>query len=129
MNARGLTMVEVTISLVILTIAVFGLGYTTARLTRVAVTAEARALALQEAEDRVSRIQLHPEYHQLDSVFSESGTAVPWLPGHTRTTSVQRVLLPGRLPGRFIDFTRVTVTVDGPGLSEPVSRTVAIGAS
>jgi prepilin-type N-terminal cleavage/methylation domain-containing protein len=129
MNARGFTMAELTISLAILTVSVLGLGYTTARLTRLAADAEARALALQVAEDRIARIQLHPLYQHLDSVFGESGTDLPFLPGHTRTTSLERVHLPGGRPGKPIDYTRVTVTVDGPGLSEPVSRTVSIGMS
>jgi hypothetical protein len=129
MNKRGLTMAEVTTSLVILGVAILGLGSTTARLTRVALDAEARALALQAVEDRVSRVRLHPIYQQLDSLYSESGVEIPGLPDYTRSTILVRVLEPGSSPGKFIDYTRVTVTVSGPGLDEPVSRTVAIGAS
>ena len=54
MNNKGFTMVEVVISLVILAVAIMGLSSTTARLARVAVEAETRALALQAVEDRIS---------------------------------------------------------------------------
>ena len=129
MNRKGFTLVEVTISLVILALAVLGLTSTTARLTRVAVEAEARALALQAVEDRISRVRLHPVYQQLDSVFSESGSEIPGLPDYTRSTTIMRVLQEGSTPGKYIDYTRITVTVDGPGLNKPLSRTVAVGVS
>lgn len=129
MNNKGFTMVEMIISLVILALAILGLSSTTTRLARVAVDAENRALALQAVEDRISRIRLHPVYQQLDSVFSESEAEIPSLPEYTRSTDLTRIIEPGDREGKYIDFTRITVTVDGPGLNEPVSRTVAIGVS
>jgi len=126
---RGASLVEVTISLVILVVAIFGLGSTAARLTRVTFEAEARSLALQAVEDRLSLIRMHPVYLQLDSVFSEEGTEVPGLPGYTRSTVLHRVREPGSRPGKCLDYTRITVTVDGPGLSEPMARTIAVGGA
>jgi len=129
MNNKGFTMVEMIISLVILAVAILGLSSTTARLARVAVVAETNALALQAVEDRISRIRLHPVYQQLDSLFSESDVEVPGFPEYTRSTNLTRILLPGDRDGKYIDYTRITVTVDGPGLTEPISRTVALGVS
>jgi len=129
MNNKGLTMVEVTTSLVILAVATLGLSSTTARLARVAVDAENRSLALQAVEDRLSTIRLHPIYQQLDSIYSESESEIPNLPGYKRSTTLNRVIKPGERAGKFIDFTRITVTVDGSGLEEPISRTVAVGVS
>jgi prepilin-type N-terminal cleavage/methylation domain-containing protein len=129
MNTKGFTMVEVVTSLVILALAIIGLSSTTARLAKVAVDAEQRALALQAVEDRMSTIRLHPIYQQLDSLFSESETEVPGLPDYTRNTAITRVIQPGAQEGKYIDYTRITVTVTGPGLSDPISRTVALGVS
>ncbi len=129
MNNKGFTMVEMIISLVILAVAVLGLSSTTARLARVAVTAENNALALQVVEDRISRVRLHPVYQQLDSIFSESAVEVPGLPDYTRSTNLTRIILPGERDGKYVDYTQITVTVNGPGLTEPISRTVALGVS
>jgi len=129
MNNKGFTMVEMIISLTILALAILGLSSTTARLARVAVDAENRALALQVVEDRISRIRLHPVYQQLDSVFSEYDAEIPNLPEYTRSTSLTRIIEPGDRQGKYIDYTRITVTVDGPELEQPVSRTVSIGVS
>ena len=129
MNNKGFTMVEMIVSLVILAFAIVGLSSTAARLARVAVDAENRGLALQAVEDRIARIRLHPVYQQLDSVFTESGAEIPGLPEYERSTNITRVLQPGGQSGKYIDYTRITVTVTGPGLPEPVSRTVALGVS
>ena len=129
MNNKGFTMVEVVTSLVILALAIIGLSSTTARLAKVAVDAEQRALALQAVEDRMSTIRLHPIYQQLDSLYTESDSEVPGLPDYTRSTSITRVIQPGDREGKFIDYTRITVTVEGPGLDDPISRTVALGVS
>ena len=129
MNDRGFTIVEVVTSLVILAIAIIGLSSTTARLAKVAVGAEQRTLALQAVEDRISTIRLHPIYRQLDSLFTEVDSQVPGLPDYTRSTAVTRIIEPGDRKGRYIDYTRITVTVKGPGLTDPISRTVAIGGS
>lgn len=129
MNNRGMTMAEVTTSFAILAIAALGLGGTTARLARVAVEAEARATAIQVIEDRIVRVQIHPVYASLDSVYSEVNANVPGLPGYTRTTAVRRIRRVVPSSGRHVDFTMITVSVQGPGLSEGLSRTVAVGSS
>jgi prepilin-type N-terminal cleavage/methylation domain-containing protein len=129
MNTRGFTMVEMMISLVVLAFAIVGLSSTTARLARVAVEAENKALALQAVEDRIARIRLHPVYQQLDSLFTENGAEIDGLPDYTRSTALSRIIQPGEREGKYIDYTRVTVTVNGPTLAEPISRTVAIGIS
>jgi prepilin-type N-terminal cleavage/methylation domain-containing protein len=129
MNNKGFTMVEMIISLVILAVAILGLSSTTARLARVAVQAEGNALALQAVEDRISRIRLHPVYQQLDSIYTESGVEIAGLPEYRRSTSLTRIIEPGERAGKYIDYTRITVSVIGPGLDEPISRTVAVGVS
>ncbi len=129
MNNKGFTMVEMIISLVILGAAVMGVGSATARLSRTAMEAEKSGLALQAVEDRISRIRLHPVYQQLGATFTESEVDVDGFPDYTRSTSLTRVIQAYGPYGKSIDYTQITVTVNGPGLAEPVSRTVAIGVS
>ena len=113
----------------IMAVAIIGLSLTTARLAMVASRVEVRALALQAVEDRISMVQMYPRYQQLDSVFSEIDAELAYLPQYLRTTTLKRVIEPGEMDGRYLDFTQITVTVDGPGLVEPISRTVAVGVS
>ena len=125
----GSTVPEVVASLLILSLAVAGLNATMARLARVAGDSEARSSALGMVEERIADIRLYPGYRELDSVFSESGAEVPGFPEYRRTTHVTRVLQPVGQTGRRVDFTRITVEVDGPGLDEPISRTIAVAPS
>ena len=129
MNTKGFSMVEVVTSLVILAVAMVGLGSTTARLARVADDAEIRALARQAVDDRIARIRLHPAYEDLDSVFSEGGAEVQGLPEFRRSTTVTRIRAPGEGEGKRLDYTRITVSVAAPGLESPVSKTVVLGTS
>ncbi len=127
MDNKGFTLVEMIVSVVILAVAILALTSSTASLTRVSADAEQRALALQACEDRLARIRLHPIYQQLDSLYTESLAPVDGLDGFTRTTDITRILEAGDRAGKYIDFTRVTVTVAGPGLKEPISRTLTVG--
>lgn len=129
MTRKGFSIVEVLTSLAILAVAIIGLSSTTARLARVAVDAEQRTLALQAVEDRMATIRLHPIYQQLDSLFTETHAEIPGLPDFTRSTTITRIIQPGDREGKYIDYTRITVTVQGSGLSDPISRTVALGVS
>lgn len=127
MNDRGFTLVELIISIVILAVAILALGSSTASLTTVAREAEVNALAIQACEDRIERIRLHPIYQQLDSLYSESQSDIAGMAGFKRSTSITRIIRDGEREGKFIDFTRITVKVEGPGLRSPASRTVSIG--
>ena len=126
-NDRGFTLVEMIVSVVILSVAILALSTSTTRLIGVAMSAETNALALQAVEDRLAEVRLHPIYQQLDSLYSESGSAIPHLDELSRSTVITRVIRQGEREGKFIDFTRITVEVDGRGLPEPVARTVTIG--
>ena len=118
---------EMIVSVVILSVAILALSTSTTRLIGVAMSAETNALALQAVEDRLAEVRLHPIYQQLDSLYSESGSAIPHLDELSRSTVITRVIRQGEREGKFIDFTRITVEVDGRGLPEPVARTVTIG--
>ena len=128
MKRNGFTMVEVIISIVVLSVAVLAISSSASHLAQVSADAERRALALQAVEDRLALVHLHPIYSQLDSLYTESNSTIPGLPGYTRKTAISRIIQSGE-GGKYLDFTRITVTVEGPQLPAPLKRTVVIGAS
>ncbi len=127
MNQRGFTLVEMIVSITMLSLGILALSSSTTRFSIVAMEAERKSLALQACEDRMARIRLHPIYQQLDSLYAESSSPILGLDGFTRATSITRVIQEGQPAGKYIDFTRITVKVSGPGLTEPISRSVTIG--
>jgi prepilin-type N-terminal cleavage/methylation domain-containing protein len=127
MSEKGFTLVEMIVSIVILSAAILALSTSSSSLARVALETETRALALQACEDRIATIRLHPVYQQLDSIYTENGSEVLGMSGYSRNTDITRIIEDGEREGKFIDFTRITVTVSGPGLSKAISRSVSIG--
>jgi prepilin-type N-terminal cleavage/methylation domain-containing protein len=125
MNRDGFTLVEVIFSVVILAVALLGLGASAGSLIGTSEQATLSARALNAVEERLSRVRMHPMYAELDSLFSESGAAIPELPGFTRDTDITRIRMDGE-GEKVIDFTRVSVSVEGPGLSKVVSRTMEV---
>ena len=125
-DRAGFTLVEVVVALVILSTAVLGLAATSSRLATTANTAELRALALEAVEDRVAEVRLDPRYSALDSLYDGTETDIlgTSLAGYDRTTTITRVLSTSPV----MDFTRVTVEVTGPLLTEPISRRISVAA-
>ena len=126
-NDRGFTLVEVIIAMTILTVGMLGLGVANGGMIRNAVRLEFEELALQAVEDRLATISLDPRYTEIDSVYGGTETEIDGLAGFTRTTTVIRTQSVGP-GGGIIDYLDVRVSVEGPGLSEPVGRTTVRGA-
>jgi len=126
MDRRAFTLIEMIVAIVILTTGILGLASSTSFMVRAATNASLRAEALQAVEGKISQIVMDPRYHQLESIYVGEESDLPGLDGMTRVTGIVHSLT--LLNGRYTDYKTVTVTVDGPGLSEPVSRTVIMGA-
>ncbi len=124
---RGFTLVELMISLVILTLAVFGIAASAGRLGGAAGEAEVKALAVQAAEDRLNLVVLDPQYDSIASRYLGTESTVLGLPGATRETLIQRYRLL-QAGGGVLDYTRITVKVAGAGLAVPVVRETVVGA-
>ncbi len=126
-GAAGFTLIEITIAILILTVAVLGIASSAGRLIAPALSAEADFQALQAVEDRLSRIRMEPRYAKLDSLFAGTQTNLPGLTGYTRTTAVTRTrtTLTG---GKVLDYTTLVVTVTGPRLKAPLSRKLVVAA-
>lgn len=122
-DRSGFTLVEVIVALVILSTAILGLAVSASRLSTAAATAELRALALESIEDRLTRVRLDPRYARLDSLYAGVDEDVLGVRGMTRTTTVQHVT---QAPS--LDYKRITVTVTGPLLMEPLARQIVRAA-
>ena len=118
----GFTLVEVVVALVILSVAVLGLGASSARLTTTAASAEVRALAVQLADDRIVRVRLDPRYGGLDSLYAGVEDDILG-PGSRRTTTVVHV----QETNPVLDFKRISVTVEAPFL-DAISRQIVVAA-
>ena len=122
---NGFTMVEVIVSLVLLSIAVLGLQLVAASMLRQTSVSQVRLSAAQLAEDRVDLIKLEPNYGNLSSYVATENN-ITGFPRYTRRTT----LLARRdsTVNGITDFKRITVAVTAPGLSAPIIRNVTVGA-
>ena len=124
---RGFTLLEVLVALIILTVAVLGVASSAGRLSTVSAHTQVRTLALQSVEDRLSLIRLDPRYVELDSIYAGQEDQLPGLDGFKRTTAVARTE-DVQVGGTVIDYQHISVTVEGPGLPNPITRTITLGA-
>ncbi len=123
-SGAGFTIIEVVVALVILSVAVLGLGASASQLTTTAVSAERRALALQLVEDRISRVRLDPRYAGLDTLYAGTENDVLGA-GTTRKTIVVHVQ---QTTPVALDYKRISVTVAGPFLKPAISRQIVVAA-
>ncbi len=120
----GFTMVEVMMALLVLTIVLLSLAGSTGGFLRTISASDRQAAAIGLAEDRIARIQMHPDYATLEATFNATETSLPALAGHTRTTTIVHV----GGAGQTQDHMNATVTISGPGLATPIARTVTVAA-
>jgi prepilin-type N-terminal cleavage/methylation domain-containing protein len=125
MNGRtGFTLIEVIIALVILTVVVLGMAMGTGRFMHTVAEADRRGAALQLAADRLDLILLDLDYSGLDTLYVASESGFVTLPGMVRTTEIVQV----GGPQHSRDHKKITVTVNGPGLVTPVTRSATVAA-
>jgi type II secretion system protein I len=119
---RGFTLVEVLIALAIMSVVLLALGSMTASYLHVVTVGDRNAAALQLVDSRVDQIQMDPQYATLEATYVgvESGFAT--LAGFTRTTTITHIT------AGTLDYKKITVTVAGPTLAQPVSRSVTVAA-
>ena len=125
MRARqGFTLVEVMVALVILMVVLVSFAAATGRLLHTVVMSDRREAAMRLVADRLELIRMEPSYARLDSLYPGIEANFSTLPGFTRTTVIVRA---GGV-GQPVDYKKITVTVSGPGLLVPESRTVTVAA-
>ncbi len=121
---RGFTLIEVMVALVILAVVLLGLGAATGTLVSRVSNSGRKEVALELAQDRLTRVQIDPVYDSLEARYASTGDTVPGHPGYTMSTDI--VHWGGS--GQAEDYKVVTVQVDAPGLAGPVARTGTVGA-
>ena len=118
----GFTLIEIVLALAILLVVVLSLLTMVGRTLHVATTSDAEQAAIQLATDRTDLVRTDPQYSTLEATYAATETSLPSLPGYTRKTVVTRVTTASN------DYKKVTVTVSGPGLTAPITRTVSVAA-
>ncbi|MGH7648903.1 MAG: type IV pilus modification PilV family protein [Gemmatimonadaceae bacterium] len=124
MRRTGFTLIEVMMALVILLGVILGVAQLTAKMVHTVATSDQQLTAVQLAEGRLEQIRLDPDYTDLETNYNATETSFPTLTGFKRVTVVTHV----GGAGKTQDYKKVTVTVTGPGVVSPVSRTVTVGA-
>jgi len=127
MGERGFSLIEVVVALTVLAFVILGFAAATTSLARSADESGDRLTAVELLQSRIREIAMDPDYDGLESRYEGVETAIPGFPGYRRTTSITRVNQPAS-NGRSLDYQRVLVTVEGPGLKAPISRTITIAA-
>ncbi len=126
LDRDGFTIVEVLLALLLLSFMVMGFQAATGEIIHYAAQSDREAVAVQLVEDRLDLIRLDPQYDSIESRYETTETNLPDYPGLTRSTNVVRTYQ--EQTNGILDYTKVTVTVDGGSLRGPVARTIVLGA-
>ena len=127
-----MTLIEVIISVVILSGVLIGLSNFTRRFQHLSSNHDALAVASELATARLEAVRLHPTYSTIISTFDGSSetsattTANPSMarfPGYTRTTSVVRTG-----PTTSADYVTVSVVVSNVSTGTSVTKSLVIAA-
>ena len=126
MKRNGFTLIETLVALVLMGVVVLGIQGTTARMITATTRSNAEVLAMQLAEDRIDLIRMDPQFDSIASRYGGKEIDIASWPGYTRQTlaAVRR----DSTANGITQWIKVTVTVIGPGLHLPFTRTVTIGA-
>jgi prepilin-type N-terminal cleavage/methylation domain-containing protein len=120
---RGLSLVEVIVSLSILGGVLLALGMFSARLSQATSTGRIRVTAAQLAADRLEEVKTAPRYSVIESTYVRTEGTIAGYPGFSRSTAVQRV---GGAVTDTIDYKIITVLVSHAQLSGNVKKTTVI---
>ena len=121
-NQRGFTLIEIMVSLGLLTTVVLGLSAVSLGYVASVTVTDRRETALLLADSRIDQIQMDPGYAGLEALYVGTESNFPLLAGVTRTTVITHVT------SNSNDFKRITVTVSGPGLTSALARTITVAA-
>ncbi len=123
---RGVTLIEVIIAMLILTVVLLGMGSFAVNFTRTVGTSDARTIAVNLASQRLSEIRSAPNYSALEATYIATEASIAGFTGYSRVTQIVRT--GGPRPTYSNDYKTVTVTVTAPGISLPIKKTVVVAA-
>jgi prepilin-type N-terminal cleavage/methylation domain-containing protein len=122
---RGMTLVEVMVSLVLLAGVALGMAGFVAGFARSARGSDARLTASGLASERLDEVKRATVYDSIETLYAKTENTIAGHTGFSRTTAVARV---GGAPSDSMDYKVITVTVSGPGLDRPVSKSSGVSA-
>ncbi len=123
---RGMTLIEIIIALTILAAVLLGMGQFAFNFSRVERQSEARTIAVNLADQRLSQVRASPNYSGMEANYAGSEATIAGFPGFTRVTTI--IHTGGVRPTYTNDYKTVTVTVTGPPLKTPVMKTVVVAS-
>ena len=122
-NRSGMTLIEVIVSIMLLSGALLSMGAFIARYANVSGAVSRRIEANELVADRLEEVKGALKYAAIDSIYEKTEPSIPAHPGLTRQTIVTRT--GGAAPSLY-DYKTVTVIVNGPGLKTPSKKTTVI---
>jgi prepilin-type N-terminal cleavage/methylation domain-containing protein len=122
---RGMTLIEIMIALGILAIVVLGMGQFAFNFSRAERQAEARTIAVNLADQRLSEVRSSPNYSSIDSIYGVAEATISGFTGYSRSTTIVHTGGPRPLTN---DYKTITVTVSAPTLASPVKKTIVVAA-
>jgi prepilin-type N-terminal cleavage/methylation domain-containing protein len=123
---RGVTLIEIMISVVILSVVLLGMGRYLVDFSKAVRRSEARTIATNLASQRLAEIRASPNYSGLEANYAVAEGSIPGFASYTRTTTIAHV--GGPRPTYANDYKTVTVVVNSPSLTTPVTKTVVVAA-
>jgi Tfp pilus assembly protein PilV len=121
-----MTLIEIIIALTILATVLLGMGQFAFNFSRVERQSEARTIAVNLADQRLSEVRASPNYSGMETNYAGTEATISGFPGFSRVTTIIRT--GGPRPTYTNDFKTVTVTVTGPPMKTPVTKTVVVAA-
>jgi type IV pilus modification protein PilV len=123
---RGLTLVEVIIAMLILTVVLLGMGNFAVKFTRAVQNSDARTIAVALADQKLSEIRASPNYTGLETNFNGTENSITGFTGYTRVTQIVRS--GGSRPTYTDDYKTVTISVTAPGIASTIKKTIVVAA-
>jgi prepilin-type N-terminal cleavage/methylation domain-containing protein len=124
---RGFTLVEVVVSLVILSAVFLGLALFVSRMAHASTYSRLEDTAEDLVADRLETVKSATNYASIDSLFTSTEATIPGADnaGFSRQTIVEHI---GGQATDSVDYKLVTVIVSNPALPAPVRKTTAIAS-
>ncbi len=123
---RGVTLIEILVAMVILTVVLLGMASFAANFTKTSRQSDARTIAVTLCDQRLSEIRSSPNYAGLIANYALTENTITGFPGYTRLTQI--VHTGGARPTYQQDYQTVTVTVTAPGIPTPIKKTIVVAA-
>ncbi len=122
---RGMTMVEVIMAILLLTVCLLSMGVFVGRFAKATRVSNTRNTASELVADRIEDVKGAVRYSAIDSLYVGTETNISGAPGFTRKTLVTHV--GGGAPD-LDDYRVVTVIVTSPQLTSASKKTTIISA-